>query len=76
VYRSIDELQADLLRPGFKRYAENRGSRPTGLPDEAVGCEPVSAGTREKYRETAASGLENTGRRCELRSIDGHKKHF
>jgi hypothetical protein len=30
----------------------------------------------EKYRETAAYGLENTGRRYELRSIDGHKKHF
>ena len=31
---------------------------------------------REKYRETAAYSLENIGRRYELRSIDGHKKHF
>jgi hypothetical protein len=29
-----------------------------------------------KYRETAAYSLENTGRRYELRSIDGHKRAF
>ena len=36
----------------------------------------IGAWNREKYRETAAYSLENTGRRYELRSIDGHKKHF